>query len=320
VKYKKALIFAGLVVVAGGGYELYQVETAPPKITYKEMKVSRGTINVTILSTGTVSPENRLQIKAPIAGRVERVLIAEGDKIKKNQVLAWMSSTERAALLDAAAARGPEELKEWEKLYQATPILAPIDGTLIQRNIDSGQTFATTDAILVMSDRLTVKAQVDETDIAHIILKQKADIILDAYPKETIPAVVDQIAYDATTTNNVTTYVVDVLPNKTPPAMRSGMTANVKFQVDSKDETLYVPTEAIKLEKGHSVVLVYDPQTQLPVSQEIKTGISDGKRTEVLSGLNEGDTFLIPQFKLENRKNGTSPFTPGGTRAPGKGH
>src|SRR5262249_54993338 len=146
---------------------------------------------------------------------------------KKGQVMAWMSSTERAALLDAASARGEDELKQWEELYRPTPILAPIPGTVIARNVESGQTFTVSDAVLTMSDRLTVKAQVDETDIAQIALKQRASIVLDAYPQEKLDAIVDQIAYDAKTVNSVTTYVVDVLPRNTPKFMRSSMTANV---------------------------------------------------------------------------------------------
>ena len=53
----------------------------------------------------------------------------------KGQILAWMSSTERAALMDAARSKGPEEVSRWEELYRPTPILAPIRGTVISRNI-----------------------------------------------------------------------------------------------------------------------------------------------------------------------------------------
>ncbi|HTL12039.1 MAG TPA: efflux RND transporter periplasmic adaptor subunit, partial [Bdellovibrionota bacterium] len=192
------------------------------EISYREIRVNRGRIQVTILATGTVQPENRLEIKPPVAGRVEDVLVREGAHVRKGQVLAWMSSTERAALLDAARAQGPEELKRWEADYKPTPILAPIDGTIILRNVESGQTFTNSDSVFVMSDRLTVKAQVDETDISQIKLRQKGRIVLDAYPDQEVPGDVDQIAYDAKTVNNVTTYDVDVLPERTPAFMRSG--------------------------------------------------------------------------------------------------
>ncbi len=289
---------------------------------YTESIVRKGSIKVQILSTGIIQPENKVEIKAPVAGRVEKVLVNEGAKVKKGQVLAWMSSTERAAMLDAASSKGPKEVKEWEEMYRATPILAAINGTVIQKNVESGQTFTTQDAILVMSDRLTVKAQVDETDIAKIKLKQQARITLDAYPDATIDAVVDQIAYDSKTVNNVTTYIVDVLPISTPPYMRSGMTANVIFNVDSKNEIIVVPTEAIKTQDNKSIVLLKDPSTQdftKPLEQVVETGITDGKRTEILSGLKENDVLLIPQFDSKNIKNatGSSPFSPMGARRTG---
>ena len=98
------------------------------------------------------------------------------------------------------------------------------------RNIEPGQTFTSQDAVFVMSDRLTVKAQVDETDIAKIALKQGARGAR-RLSDQSMPAHVDQIAYDAKTVSNVTTYEVDVLPETTPAFMRSGMTVSVAFQM-----------------------------------------------------------------------------------------
>lgn len=286
-------------------------------IAYREASVERGDLEMTILSTGVVAPENRLEIKPPIAGRVETVLIKEGQEVKKGQVLAWMSSTERAALLDAARARGPEELKRWEAFYKATPILAPIDGTIILRTIEPGQTFTNQESVMVMSDRLTIKAQVDETDIAQICLKQEARVVLDAYANQPLPAHVDQIAYDATTVNNVTIYIVDVLPDKAPEFMRSGMTANVSFFVASRPKILLVPVEAIKVKDGRSVVLsMSKSRREKPVEKMVEVGVTDGKKTEIVSGLNEGDVVLVPQLTSKGGPGAPSsnPFTPLGGR------
>ena len=95
---KFILIVAALAVI--GTIAWYAIRGRSEKTTYKEFKVTRGDIRQTILASGTVKPENRLEIKPPIAGRVEQVLVNEGQKVRKGQILAWMSSTERAALLD----------------------------------------------------------------------------------------------------------------------------------------------------------------------------------------------------------------------------
>ena len=300
-------IGAALVILVGGGVFLSK-GNGKGGFLYREVPIKKGDIEITILSTGTVAPKNRLEIKAPVAGRIDQVLVKEGQLVRKGQVLAMMSSTERAAMLDAARAKGPEELAKWSELYLATPVLSPINGTLILRSVEPGQTFTTTEAIFVISDRLTVQAQVDETDISQIKLQSGASIALDAYPDQPMQAVVDQIAFDAKTVNNVTTYVVNVAPEKVPDFMRSGMTANVTFRIRSKKDILLVPNEAIKVRDGRTTINLKGNNGE-PLSHDIQTGISDGKLTEVLDGLAEGDSVLIAKVQLGSaQKSGSNPF------------
>ncbi|MBV2169355.1 MAG: efflux RND transporter periplasmic adaptor subunit [Bdellovibrio sp.] len=310
LKKSSLLVTLGLLLVFGGVYWWWQQRNTKVE-AYREVPVVIGDLDVSIQATGTVQPKNRLEIKAPVAGRIEQILVEEGQKITKGQILAWMSSTERAAMLDAARSQGPEEYKKWSELYLATPVMAPISGTLILRNVEPGQTFTTADAIFVLSDRLTVKAQVDETDIAQIKLKQDAQIILDAYPEKMIPAIVDQIAFDATTVSNVTTYIVDVVPKQTPEFFRSGMTANVTFYVASKKGVLLVPSEALKVSEGKTMVLLKASEGQKGGLRNIRVGSSDGHRTEVLEGLQEGDVVLSTEFKgVEKSSETRNPFAP----------
>jgi macrolide-specific efflux system membrane fusion protein len=316
-------VATGIAVVATAVASFYGVKRkneASRPVEYREVAVARGDLAVKILATGVVQPENRLEIKPPIPGRVEAVLVKEGGKIAKGERLALMSSSERAALLDAARGKGEEEVKRWEEFYQAAPILAPISGTLILRAVEPGQTVTSADTLLVMSDRLTVKTQVDETDIAEIRLRQRADVVLDAYPNETIPARVDEIAYEAKTVNNVTTYLVDVLPDHAPASMRSGMTANVSFHATFKGNVLRIPTNALTTrEKRSFVLLAGENPREKPVEREITTGLSDGKFVEVISGLSEGARILVSQLKVDpdgGSKAPTNPFAPFAGRRP----
>ncbi len=145
--------------------------------------------------------------------------------------MAWLSSTERATLIDTARSQGKEEVNYWQDAYRMTPILAPMNGVIILKSADPGQTVTQTDIVLSMSDRLIVKVNVDETDLAQIKLGQKVQIVLDAFAKEVIAAKVVHIGYDAKTVNNVTTYEVDVLADHIPEFMKSGMTANATFLI-----------------------------------------------------------------------------------------
>jgi membrane fusion protein, macrolide-specific efflux system len=308
---------AAAAAVAGGGWYYARAKAGGGKggrVEFREVLVSRGDLDVSVLATGTVQPQNRVQIKPPIGGRAEEILVREGERVRKGQILAWMSSSERAALLDAARAKGPEELAHWQDVYKPAPLVAPLDGVIISRDVEPGQSVTSADPVLVMSDRLIVKAQVDETDIARIKVAQQAEINLDAFPDNRIPAKVAHVAYEARSVNSVTVYFVEVLPAKVPEFMRSGMTANVTFTVSRREDVLVLPAEAVRKEDGRDVVLRPNPEGRgRPARAEIKTGITDGKKVEILDGLAEGDKVLVRAFKMPSGGGpGSSPFSPFG--------
>ena len=318
---KKTLIALIVLAAAGGGYWKWKsARTADSGPAYRTEQVARGDLRITILATGVAEPQNRVELNSPVAGRVEEVLVGEGDTVTRGQVLAWISSSERVTLLDAARARGTDELKRWEQLYKATPLLAPLDGQIIARKLEPGQSASTEKPILVMSDRLIVKAQVDETDMARIAEKQAAEIRLDAYVDRVIPAHVAHIAYEAETVNNVTIYNVDVLPDDLPDFVRSGMSASVTFVAASTNQVLLVPLEAVRdSENGREVLLPGPSAGAPPRTRLVRLGLEDGRQAEVLDGLAEGDAVLVPEVNVSqgdaNRK-GTPlmPFPRGGSR------
>ena len=259
--------------------------------------VAKGAIMASIPSTGIVTPRNRLEIKPPVAGRIETILVKEGQIVKKGQVLARMSSNERAALLDAAAGKGPEEVAKWEDVYKATPVICPINGFIIQRPVESGQSVNVSDPILVMADKLIVKAQVDETDIGKIAKGQQVSIVLDSYPEEKIRGAVEHIAYESKTINNVNIYEVDVLPRYVPSFFRAGMSSSVNFLISSRQDALLLPSEAVRTRGKNTYAFIMDASDSKLKSIQIKTGIESSGSTEVISGLSEGDTVIIPDTK-----------------------
>lgn len=301
------LVSAGLAALALAVYFFFG-RAKKAEVSYNEVKPRRTDLRITVTSTGTVSPQGRIEMKPPVPGRVDSVLVKEGQKVRKGQILAWMSSTERAALLDSARAVSSEEFKRFQEYYKATPIMAPVSGTIILRNVEPGQTVAAADVLLVVSDRLQVVAKVDETDIAQIKPGIEAEIILDAYPKEPIEGRVQAIAFEAKTVNNVTTYDVDTLPKKQPDFMRSGMTANVTFILKEREDILTLPLSAIQFKKESPFVLVKDAQGK-PVETLVEIGESDGSNTEIVSGIDENATVLIPRVQMPG-KQGTNPFGP----------
>lgn len=288
----------------------------------RSAKVTRDDIKVMITATGEIKPQNRVEIKPPIAGRLEEVLVKEGEEVRKGQVLAWMSSTDRAALLDAARAKGPEAVKEWEEAYRPAPLIAPLDGTVIVQTIQAGQTISVSDAVVVISDRLIAKALIDETDLAQVELGQKTEMTLDAYPGKKMSGKVDHINYESTLNNSVNVYSVDVVPDEPSQLLRSGMTATITFIVAEKNGVLVVPVDAVAswprkaANPKNAEFAVYKKSfggKLWPIAVEI--GESDVKNVEIIAGLKEGETIqVVRRGKRGSGTDGNNPFGRGAQR------
>ena len=315
MKTKKMGIFLIILIILAGsiGYIAIVKQKKSSDEVVKTISPSMGSIRTFISCTGTVLPKNRLEIKPPVNGRIESILVKEGDKVKIGDILALMSSTERAALLDAARGKGEKTLKYWEEVYKPIPLPAPIEGEVIVATTQPGQTVTTSDAVVVVSDRLIVRAQVDETDIGKITGDMKAAITLDAYPDKKIKAKVEHIYYESQTVNNVTVYLVDLLPNETPDFFRSGMNASVDFMQQDKKDILLLPVDAIQKENGENYVLLEQANSKELLRTRVTLGISDDKNVEIVSGVNENDKVIMKSKKYTTPKNGaggTNPFMP----------
>lgn len=310
---RKRLLYIAVPILILMAIFLIKAGRKPAREVMREIKPSIGNIQTVITSTATVQPQNRLEIKPPINGRIDEVLVREGEKIKTGQILARMSSTERAALLDAARARGPEDLKYWEEVFKSTPLLSPIDGEVIVSTTESGQTMTSSDVVVVLSDKLIVQAQVDETDVGKVKVGQDADVSLDAYPEIRIHGKVDHIYYESKIVNNVTIYQVDIVPDTVPEVFRSGMSATVNIREKARENVLIIPLEAVKRTRDGTFVMMRKGFSKKPVEHKVELGAADDKSVEVLSGLAPDDTILVvtQKYTLPSKtKTGTSPFMP----------
>ena len=261
--------------------------------------VTNGTVRVTVKSTASVEPQNRLEVKPPTAGRIEEILVNEGDKVKVGQIVGWISSTERASLLDAAMAHGADEQKYWQEVYKPTALRAPIEGEVIVRDFEPGQSITVASAVIVLSDRLIVKAQVDETDIGKVKIGQEAEIALDAYPDEKCMGRIDHISYESKLLNNVTIYEVDVVPGRVSDVFRSGMSATVTIICNAEKSVPLVPGEAISTDKDGAFVMVRGAAGEKPERRKIVIGVPGENGDEIADGLRAGDVVVITRKKYQ---------------------
>lgn len=312
-KFKITVSIIFLLIIVFLFFYLKKVNQQNSSIETRTIHPVIGDIVMTVITTGVVEPQNRLEIKPSISGRIEEILVHEGDHVRSGDILAWMSSTERAALMDAARSQGDKELKYWEEVYKKTPLISPINGEIIDRPVEPGQTVTTSDAVLVLSDRLVVNAQFDETDIGRVKIGQKAFITLDAYPDIQLDGVVDHIAYESQVISNVTIYDVDILLHKIPEILRSGMSTSVEVIEKTTKGVITVPSSVIHRDGKRQFVLIRDVQGKI-VERDITVGLNNDKDAEILSGLTPEDVVTVQDktYMPQKRNSGTSPFMPFG--------
>jgi HlyD family secretion protein len=131
-------------------------------------------------------------------------------------------------------------------------IRSPVDGVVISRTIDVGQTVAAsfqTPTLFTIAQDLTkmqIEVNVDEADISRVRLAQKASFTVDAYPEKTFTGKVVQVRSAPIITQNVVTYVVVVNVDNAELKLKPGMTANVAIEVGRKDEVIKLPPAALR--------------------------------------------------------------------------
>ncbi|MFA5975922.1 MAG: efflux RND transporter periplasmic adaptor subunit [Elusimicrobiota bacterium] len=314
---KKMIILLILIVLAAGiGFIVLRQKGMSRGPLYIPAAVQRGAISDIVDTTGSVSPLNRVEVNPSVGGRVDEILVEEGDRVKRGQVLAYLSSTDRVTILDAARAKGEEAVAKWEKTYRPTPVLSPMNGTIIKRGVVQGQTVTTSSVMFALADDLIVIAQVDESDVGRVKTGQHAILTLDAYPKKETEGIVFQILNEGVSVSNVITYYVKIRPLKVPAYYKSEMSANIKVIVSQKKDALLLPVTAIT-EKEDGTRCVYkgaDPRSLTLTPLQI--GVDDGTNVEILSGVDEGETVFTASsgYMPQAASSDSNPFMPSGPK------
>ncbi len=317
---KRIIASAVVVCLAGGGACHWKSRRSKGAGEEQTVEARLGSIEQTVDATGSILPLNRVEVKPPIGGRIEQLLVGEGDKVSAGQILAWMSSTDRAAILDAARAQGPGAFARWQDDYKPTPVVSPLSGVAILRNVVVGQTVDAATVVYALADELIAHAQVDESDIGRVRKGQRARIALDAYPAKPVEGAVFDILHEGKNVSNVITYGVKVRPDRVPSFFRSQMTANLSFEISRKENVLVLPSFVVRTQNDgtRAVWLPASPGSDgKPVAREVKTGLENDDSVEIVSGLEPGERVLLPQGKYVPQKApDSSPLTFSGPKRP----
>jgi HlyD family secretion protein len=208
-------------------------------------------------------------------------------------------------------------------------ISSPIDGMVISRNVDVGQTVAASLQAPVIFQiandlaKMQIDANVAEADVGGVAVDQDVDFTVDAFPTQTFHGKVVQVRNAPITVQNVVTYDTVIGVSNPELKLKPGMTANVSIISAHKDAVLKIPNGALRFRmpddnptpaarrdpsasarqpggkpparaerRAERSVYVLAPKASKPAKATIKTGISDGVATEITEGLNEGDRVV----------------------------
>jgi HlyD family secretion protein len=208
-------------------------------------------------------------------------------------------------------------------------ILSPVNGTVISRNIDIGQTVAAsfqTPTLFTIAQDLTkmqIDTSVDESDIGTVKASQKAAFTVDAYPESTFNGEVSVVRNAPINVSNVVTYNAVIIVDNTGLKLKPGMTANVSIETESKQNVLRVPNAALRFKPAISAVApnqkaakgtkgsgVWILENNKLKNIKITTGIIDANYTEVTSGeLTEGQQ-VITDSSNNTKKNDAAAGVP----------
>jgi len=240
-----------------------------------------------------------------------------------DQAVATLKSAE-ASVLQATGSLAIAETN----LEHAT-IHSPVDGIVISRSVDVGQTVAAsfqTPTLFSIAQDLTkmqIDTNVDESDIGRAAPGQAVEFTVDAWPDRTFKGVVSQVRNAPIVTQNVVTYNVVILFDNRDLLLKPGMTANVTIQVRKYEDILKIPNAALRFRlaaKGDGSGNRQSPRKpdglgqrvyrlgkdNVPSAVPVKTGVSDGSFTALLSGdLREGDALIIDQSSKRAAKTST---------------
>jgi membrane fusion protein, macrolide-specific efflux system len=306
---KKYGLIISLIVVSAIAGIIFFLKNKKTVEDFRTAQVKVSSFEVSVSSMATVQPENKIVIIPPVRGRIEEILVKEGSRVKAGQVLAIMSSADRAAILDAAQSQGAEDIKKWKEMYKPTPIFSPSSGTIIATSIVTGQTVQQTDTLFELSDRLVINAQVDEADISGVHLKQKARVKIDSFPDEEFFAQVVKISQKSTLTNGVNIFNVLLYPESEQKQIRAGMTASTQFIVYNKENALLIPSFLAAGRENTEIELKVlkptGPKNSFDL-RSVKIGKNNGEYVEVLENLTENETILYSPLNLPTAKQGLS--------------
>ena len=286
------------VALAKARLDEIAVEKSDPEFEFARRNVGR----VVALHESAIASEEELDLAHERHEKALyrfRVLEAQA----KSSTAAVESAEGRVKEMEALADLARQELKE-------AVIVSPIDGVVLYRYLEEGDSVSSIrvaggNATVMMTlgdlSELFVDGEVDEVDVGELIDRQRirtglpARITVESFKQRRFAGRVARITpLGLEDQNGIVTFEIRIVFDNPERLLLANMTANSVIVLDEKTDTLAVSQGALITERGARFVLVYDPESGQAERQRVETGISDGTRVEILSGLKPGQKIVMP--------------------------
>jgi RND family efflux transporter MFP subunit len=388
---RRRWIWILLVLIAvglGGGAFVFIRASAKNKQTLSsddlDLRIGKSEmaeIQVTVNEVGTIEPVVKVDVKSTLSGKVTDLLVKEGDRVKRGQVLARVEPDVNQAqtlsevrsgltLAEIRARDAQKDLETNQRLYeeglladqqlkdfkvkfdtanetleaartksrivvesgiplegqistsQRVNVVSPMDGTVVKKNVEVGQTvtsgmssFNEGTALYTVADvgSMLIKASINEVDIGRVRLAMPVVITVDAFPYRRFDGTVSHISPAARLKEKVKVFDIEVTLKEQVVDFRAGMTANIEVRGDKVEKALGVPVEAIFKKKDREVVYILRKPFENPKSEDkqpkktrsgkldvsdvwqrffeekdVKVGLVSLEKAQILDGLSEG--------------------------------
>ena len=260
---------------------------------YKTAAIEEGPLSVTISASGTLNPVKSVQVGTQVSGMLQEIYVDFNDVVKKGQIIAridpreWQARFEQAEANYILANRNHENNKKLiekkfvspaafdqtlsayksakaslamaKKALDDTVIRAPVDGVVVKRSVERGQTVAASlqapELFIIAQDLsdMQVETSIDESDVGRIVEGMSASFTVDAFPGQVFKSKVKQVRKAPLNIQNVVTYTVLLTAENPDLKLLPGMTANAAIVTEQKEKVLRIPNAALRFKMPESV-------------------------------------------------------------------
>lgn len=259
---------------------------------------------VSSIGSATFAYQAERTLTAQAAGTVTSINVQEGSEVAKDDIILGLSGDDLTESIQSASEslRSAEiSMQNLQDAMNNYTITAPISGTIIEKDAKVGDAVKAGDTLCIVYDLsyLEMSINVDELQISSISVGQKVQITADAVPDKTYVGTVTRVSMKGTSNGGTTTYPVTIRIDDTD-GLRPGMNANAEIVVAEASNALVVPNAAVV--RGSYVLVTKDSPSAANadtamaapegfVYVPVKTGVSDDDYTQIVSGIQEGDTI-----------------------------